>query len=359
MSSIWVVTFYAGQIIEPEDFESKPVFGSELALLEIFSRVGKTNNVSVFIQKPPGYQVEKNNITWRSEADFNSLITKGEKPDHIVISRYISAMCELLMPPESQIWLWCHDITPHHAYQGKSLRPDFCKNMQKRLSGVVAVGDSQIDEIIIPQYDLPKRLFKTIKNGITLEPNYNPIEQDRCSMSFVYCSGTQRGLWNLLKLWPTILNKWHWATLQIFHSLSEEDMKKIKEMNLPRVHPMGRVNQSTLFKKLKVIDYWVYPCVFFETCCTTAIEMQYYGPVCISNKLGALKENNNGILLENDTFGEQVISTIERLESNPEEKMEIRRRQYEWAKEQTWDKRAEDWNNLVGYDVNAIAAGRY
>lgn len=348
MPSIWVVTFYAGQIMEPEDFESKPVFGSELALLEIFSRIGsiESNNVTVFIQKPAGYEVVKNNITWRSELDFNKLIQKGNVPDNIVISRYIAAMCELIMPPQSKIWLWSHDITPHHAYQGKALSPDFCNNMQKRLAGIITVGDSQRDEIIMERYKLEPKLFKTIKNGITLESVYNPLEQDRCSMSFIYCSGSYRGLWNLLKMWPAILKKWHWATLQIFHSLSEEDLKKIKDSNLPRVYPMGRVNQATLFKKMKVIDYWLYPCIFFESCCTTAIEMQYYGPICITNKLGALKENNKGILLDDQNFANNVISEIERLEANPEEKIEIRKKQYEWAKEQTWDKRAEEWNKL-------------
>lgn len=353
MTSIWVVTFYAGQIMEPTDFESKPVFGSELALLEIFSRLGLKHNVTVFIQKPPGYEVNTHNITWKSEADFNKLIS-GQAPDHIVISRYISAMCELYMPKTSKIWLWCHDITPHHAYQGRSLRPDFCKNMQRRLSGVITVGDSQRDEIIIPRYNLDLKLFNTIKNGITVEPNYNPLTQDRCSMSFIYCSGSYRGLWNLLKLWPAILNKWHWATLQIFHSLSEEDMKKIQMSKLPRVYPMGRVNQATLFKKMKVIDYWLYPCNFFETCCSTAIEMQYYGPVCITNKLGALKENNKGILLDDENIGKEIISTIERLESNPEEKEAVRKRQYEWAKEQTWDKRADDWNKILNISKDVV-----
>ena len=50
--SIWVVTYYAGQIIEPEDFESKPVFGSELALLETFRRLANKVDVTVFITKP-------------------------------------------------------------------------------------------------------------------------------------------------------------------------------------------------------------------------------------------------------------------------------------------------------------------
>ena len=253
-------------------------------------------------------------------------------------------MCDLYMPTSSKIWLWVHDTTPHPAYQGKQLNPTFSRNIQRRLAGIVTVGDSQRDEIIIPKYKLEPSLFTTIKNGIT------PTEfefGDRAPMSFIYCSGPDRGLWNLLKMWPAILNKWHYATLQIFHGLSEEHNKRIKDMRLPRVYPMGRVNQATLFKKMKIIDYWLYPCTFFETCCTTAIEVGYYGPICISTKLGALKENNKGILIDNERFGEDVLEKLEYLESHPEEKESIRMRQHEWAKEQTWDKRVDEWSELL------------
>jgi len=392
--SIWVVTHYAGQIIEPEDFESKPVFGSELALLEVFQRL---DNVTVFISKPKGYMVKNYGITWRSEQDWPELIKTP--PKHIVISRYMSAMCELYMPSSCKIWLWCHDVTPHTAFQGKQLSPNFTRNMQRRLSGIITVGDSQRDEIILPQYKLDREKFTTIKNGITptdfekivqenkennielkedTEKELNKLEEklekaqttkgkgsiekqikelkeveipsifgDRAPMSFVYSSGSYRGLWNLLKLWPSILKRWPWATLQIFHSLSDEDKEKIRKTRLPRIHPMGRVNQVDLFKKLRVIDYWVYPCTFFETCCTTAIEMGYYGPICISNKLGALKENNKGLLLENKTFGEDVLKKLEWLEEHPQDKENIRIRQHEWAKKQTWDKRADEWKKLL------------
>ena len=158
MQTVWVITYYAGQIIEPEDFESKPVFGSELALLEVFDRVGKTADVTVFITKPQGYSKKIGHITWRSEGDYHKMLQQST-PNHIVISRYISSMCTMLMPQTSKIWLWCHDITPHSAYQGQRMTPAMCRNMEPLLSGVVTVGDSQKDEIILPRYKLNPDLF--------------------------------------------------------------------------------------------------------------------------------------------------------------------------------------------------------
>jgi hypothetical protein len=342
-SDVWVVTHYAGQLIEPENIEgSKGVFGSELALLEVFKRV--SFKVTVFISKPSGYHFEKYGITWKSDEDWNHLIKNP--PKHIVISRYIGSMCDYYMPTSCKIWLWVHDTIPHPAYQGIQLTPSFCRNMSKRLSGIVTVGDSQKDEIIIPNFKLNKELFTTIKNGITLIKDFK-LNKERCPMSFVYASGPDRGLWDLLKMWPAILNKWHWATLQIFHGLSDEEIKRINDMRLPRVYPMGRATQTELFKKLQVIDYWLYPCTFFETCCTTAIEMQYFGPICISTKLGALKENNKGLLIDNETFQNDVMDHLEYLEQHPEQKTIIRERQHEWAKQQSWDARAQQWNELL------------
>lgn len=342
MITISFLTGYAGQIIDPEVFHEKPVFGSELALLEVAQRLGKKANVSIFISKPAGYVFKKWDITWRSDADWNELVIQNP-PMHIVISRYIGCMNDLRMPPSSKIWLWVHDVTPHCAYNGKMLEPSYTNNMCRRLSGVITVGDSQRDEIIIPQYKIPRHLFTTIKNGINLVPIPN---KKRCPMSFVYASGVNRGLDNLLRMWPGIQKEWPHATLQIFHSLTDEEKQKIVSLGFERISPVGKVNQKTLFQKLELIDYWLYPCSFFETCCTTAIEMAYHGPICISNDLGALKENNKGIIVPGEKFGEDVMKLLHRLENNPEEKEEIRKRQYLWAKEQTWDNRAEEWCRL-------------
>lgn len=339
--NVWVSTFYAGQIIDPECFESKPVFGSELALLEIFKRM---EGVCVFISKPSGYIYEYCGITWRSTEDWNNLI-KINAPKHIVISRYIGSMCDLIMPFSSKIWLWVHDIQPHPAYNGQQLSPSFTNNMSRRIAGIITVGDAQRDEIIIPQYKIPIELFKTIKNGINLVPI--PWKK-RAPMSFVYASAPNRGLNFLLNMWPKILEEWPYATLQIFHGLSEQDIKAIQNSGLERVSPMGKVTQKTLFEKLQLIDYWVYPCSFFETCCTTAIEMAYHGPICITNDLGALKENNVSILINTKEFTEtKIIDILRDLEANPEKKNDLRQRQYNWAKEQSWDNRADEWKKLL------------
>uniref|UniRef100_A0A6C0JWX2 Glycosyl transferase family 1 domain-containing protein n=1 Tax=viral metagenome TaxID=1070528 RepID=A0A6C0JWX2_9ZZZZ len=398
--SIWVATFYAGQIIDPENFEGNPVFGSELALLEVFSRLGEKNDVTVFITKPVGYNVIKNNITWRSEQDWASLVSTTS-PDILVISRYVGVFCDYIIPDTTKIYLWVHDIFPHPAYRGKNMAHAFVNNMSRRLSGIITVGDSQREEIIMPRYKLDRSLFTTIKNGINLvtpvKPKKNPI-MSRAPMSFVYASAPDRGLVKLLKMWPRILLEWPYATLQIFHNLSDQDKQAIEKSGLERVAAMGRVNQKTLFDKLQYIDYWVYPCSFFETCCTTAIEMAFHGPICISNDLGALKENNNGIIIKNDAterivtsnvfippcpnkkvdnkdvvekkessvttsptppkpkteaeiidenFEEDLFEVLRRLESNPKEKEEIRKNQREWAKEQTWDARAIEWSQLL------------
>ena len=368
--SIWVVTFYAGQIIEPEAFENKPVFGSELALLEVFQRLGKIYDVSIFIHKQSGYQFQKYNITWRSETDWNNLISSCI-PDNIVISRYLGAMCDLIIPTSCKLFLWCHDTCIHPSYKGAQLPPPFANNMSRRITRVVTVGDSQREEIMLKHYTIEREKYITIKNGVNLK-GLEP--KTRGPMSFVYASAPDRGLVKLLRMWPRILQEWPYASLQIFHNLSDQDKEAIGKWE--RVFPIGKVNQKTLFDKLQYVDYWVYPSIFYETCCTTAIEMAYHGPICITNDLGALKENNiAGIIIPRDNkkrdiwyhenvkdegaiidwnFEHDLFLKLRYLEAHPEEKDQIRNRQRAWASLQTWDKRAEEWDNLLKNFTNYI-----
>lgn len=347
VNKIFIATFYAGQIINPEDFHNQPVFGSELALLEVFSRL---TNVTVFISKPQGYQYNKFNIDWRSEKDWNQMVTESP-PTHIVISRYVGTMIDYLMPVSSKIFLWLHDVIPHPAYNGVQLNENFINNMSRRLNCVITVGDAQRNEIILAKYKIPAPLVKTIKNGITpCFTNESHLTRTRAPMSFVYSSGPDRGLEHLLKFWPQVVKRWPYATLQIFHDLTQDHFNKIRQMGVERVYPMGKVTQKTLFEKLKLIDYWLYPCTFFETCCTTVIEMQYHGVVCLSNGLGALKENSRGIVIGkelDDDFFTKVMETLIDLESHPNKKIGIRKNQFEWAREQTWERRAEEWKSLL------------
>jgi hypothetical protein len=79
--------------------------------------------------------------------------------------------------------------------------------------------------------------------------------------------------------------------------------------------------------------------------------MQYHGVVCLSNGLGALSENNRGIVIGkelDDDFFTKVMETLIDLETHPNKKIGIRKNQFEWAREQTWDRRAEEWSALLG-----------
>ncbi len=61
-----------------------------------------------------------------------------------------------------------------------------------------------------------------------------------------------------------------------------------------------------------------------------------------------MNENNNGIIVDQRTFARDTITVLKMLESDPVQKEQVRRAQYLWAKEQTWDKRVEEqWLPLL------------
>ena len=113
----------------------------------------------------------------------------------------------------------------------------------------------------------------------------------------------------------------------------------------------GRVHQEELFEAMKTTDYWLFPNVFPETCCTTAMEMGYYGVIQITNSRGELKNNVSGNLIGRDdpdeTFWRVAIDVLRAMKDDEHLKEVIRIKQFRWCKEQTWDRRKDQWVQLL------------
>lgn len=131
--------------------------------------------------------------------------------------------------------------------------------------------------------------------------------------NFIYPSFPNRGLRQLLIMWPRILDRYPRATLDIFCDFSNEwlqkhwasEIKVIQEL-LPiyasSVTNHGWVNSETLASFWKKSHVWFYPCTFEETCCLTAWEAAAHKTLVVSNHLAALSESigDRGVVIEGD-----------------------------------------------------------
>lgn len=349
--TICFITSYAGLNIEPlEIFRNDGCYGSEYALFETARRLAKDYNVFITVRKERDYYVRTQEINWIAESDYNRWI-KYAKPEHVVVVRFSCAFIENTFPEGAKLYYWLHDPIPLVYWGERTVKKDFMSTLNKHVHKFVSVGNQIIKNSYVPEWGLDGSKFVTIKNGVNVEEKWNPLPVKRKPLSFCFTTTPSRGLWPLLnKGWPLILEKFPEATLDLFYGYNDEDRKKVQEYvaKYPMITIHGKVNQRDLFERYKELEYWLYPCTEQETCCTTCFETAYYGPIQITNKKGALVENTSGFRLEeNSRFWQNVVAIIEILETNPSIKTSIRKRQFIYACQNTWDHRAEEWRNLL------------
>lgn len=208
--------------------------------------------------------------------------------------------------------------------------------------------------------NVPDDKFVIVGNGIDLTRFEG--KQDKDPYRFCYTSSPNRGLEQLLKMWPQIKDALPEATLhvyygwQTFYELEKNNpermawMKKMQGlMEQPGVINHGRVGQKELAQDLLKTSYWLYPTDFPEIDCITAKEMQAAGVIPITSGYAALEESQqSGLKLQGDTYDpkwqeeyiKQVINLVNDYAKNKENHRE---RGHQTAGEYSWDKITDKW----------------
>lgn len=124
---------------------------------------------------------------------------------------------------------------------------------------------------------------------------------------FFWGSSPDRGLLNILEMWPAIRAKWPDATLYVYYGW--EGLKKLAAIN-PTVGPMfrrmwarwlelkkqpgvvdvGRVNHERIAREMLASDVFWYPGSFEETGCSSASKAMAAGCVPVVHPIAALPE---------------------------------------------------------------------
>jgi hypothetical protein len=107
-----------------------------------------------------------------------------------------------------------------------------------------------------------------------------------------------------------------------------------------------RRNPKTVLEKAwKTADIWFYPCTFKETFCLTALEAALSKTLVVTNDLGALQNtvSDRGIIIKGDatteTWQNEVLKVMTPylIYFDNHSKNKLIERNYEWAKELTWE----------------------
>jgi glycosyltransferase involved in cell wall biosynthesis len=119
--------------------------------------------------------------------------------------------------------------------------------------------------------------------------------------SFIYSSFPNRGLLPLLQMWPKIKARWPAATLDVYSDIEGEWVNRVAKEEMAAIRALllgglegvvvhGWVSKGELAAAWRRAEVWLYPCVFAETFCLTALEAQAAGVLVVCPPLAALQD---------------------------------------------------------------------
>ena len=192
------------------------------------------------------------------------------------------------------------------------------------------------------------------------------IVEKKVPNKFIYSSFPNRGLLQLLQLWPSIIARYSNASLHIYadvdnkwvNNVQREMMIQVKQLlnyyngnKTNNIHYHGWVSKSELAEAWATSEYWFYPCTFKETFCLTAVEAALSKTVCITNGLAALENTvgDRGICVGGDAttkeWQDRALDALFSIMENKVKREQLIRANYEWASKMSWKNQAEKLMN--------------
>lgn len=207
--------------------------------------------------------------------------------------------------------------------------------------------------------------FMLTGNGIDLA-QFEGKKPKRNIHRCIWTSSYDRGLDNLLKMWPDIRKEVPDAELHIFYGWNLFDAihtnnperkawkAKVDElMKQEGVVHHGRVGQQEVVDETFKSGFWTYPTHFYEISCITAMKCQAAGAIPVVCSYAALKETvQHGVkipIIDKDIYDDEIKAQYKKeliglMKKTPKELEEIRKPMMEWARNKfTWTNIAKQW----------------
>lgn len=191
---------------------------------------------------------------------------------------------------------------------------------------------------------------------------YAQLTEERKRFRFLWCSSPDRGLEELLNLWPLLKEKMPEAELKIFYgweyfdqTLWIPEQRAFKErirklIQQDGVKWVGRIGQLELAKEQMRADAVIYPPPhsFRETYGIAFLEAQAAGMICFYRQNGALGETigDRGVALRIDMTPEEIAEVISTTLHNTEKCDILRQNGRDYAMKRDWSVQAEKMLNL-------------
>jgi hypothetical protein len=294
-------------------------------------------------------EVEEETVENIRYVHFNSLnnLIKTTAFHTIIVSRYLNFYELYRNFSAYKTFIWGHDITLYAYGTDLSLESILTK-WESKITGCICQTEWH-KNLFLSSFPQLKDKISTINNGINIDLfNSNHKTKEKINNRFIYTSCSERGLYKLVQLWPSILENLPDAELLIssYNNFpkSEEDNKILEIINkTPSIKHMGKLNREELYNLMATAEYWLYTSYFQETSCITSLELLASEVICFYYPVAGLV----------NTLGDYGIPVSEGNEIDKilnyeliYNKSELKRKGKEYALSCSWKNRAIEWCNI-------------
>lgn len=366
------VRFYLGPGLEhwtPKTIEEIGCGGSETSAAWLAREFARKDCQSVI------YAMD--NQVWDGVVYRPYTIFRPEQDCHLFISSRVPDIFNHPIPAK-QKWLWMHDIacwdrlTPDIAQKLNAIivlshwHADHIKRVYPWLKEAEVIDLDDCDKTydddwtcgVFYEGETITRLPKIVICGDAIDvKRFKGLKETRVPHRFIWCSSPDRGLEEVLQMWPLIKEKMPDATMRIFygweyfdtslHIPAQREMKGrlLKLLKQDGVTWCGRVGQDQLARELAQADIMLYPPPhpFRETYGIAFLEAQASGVVVFYRENGALGETvgDRGVPLAMNLTKEAIVTRIVEVISDPKTSGKIRYKGMKYALARDWGKQAE------------------
>jgi len=192
-----------------------------------------------------------------------------QKFDHIIISRRLSNDRLIKLSWSDccdNIWIQAHDTYISSEDSNEPLDLSSI-SYNPKIKGVICLTEAHRKFLIKNNKLLPQYIHMT-GNGLEFTP-FNDLDYDKFrSFNLFYSSRPERGLEYMIKeIMPRIREVHPESRLRV---ASYDDIPV--EGNYDYVDYLGRLTKEQLYKEMSNCRVWLYPAIFPETFCITALE---------------------------------------------------------------------------------------
>jgi len=280
------------------------------------------------------YTGKYDGVEYYNYTDFNEFVQKY-MIDCLIISRFANNL--VYYDNVKKVYLWVHDVFPQEAKSIFQTHPT-------KFKGLLCLSNWQ-KQLNIALYKLPEKIVKITHNAIYQERFERQFE--KVKNRFIWTSGLDRGVEYGINFIHKLRKTLKDATLHIFGNKYLLDINLLNELkHCDYIFLHDRVNQDKLAEEMLKSEYWLYTNNFTETYCISAVEAQMAKCIVVANVHAGLEDTiaDRGVTVKGQIDDKNLNTLIQKVSTlTDEEKEKIIKKQYEFAKTQTYENLTNNW----------------